>query len=87
MVHCYGLALSMGTIHWKSYLMSNDSSTIIGSFVGSEMVLEKKRVRATLESSSKKESFDRISSCQESWNYKNWIWEILYLTDKNNAIR
>ena len=27
------------------------------------------RVRATIESSSNRESFDRISSCQEFWNF------------------
>ena len=32
-----------------------------------------KRVRATLESSS---SFDRISSHNEFWNFKNWKWDI-----------
>ena len=31
------------------------------------LVIYSIRVRATLESSSKKESFDRISTCQESW--------------------
>ena len=35
-----------------------------------------KRVRATLESSSKRGSLDRISSCQEFWNFENWQWEI-----------
>ena len=33
-------------------------------------------MRATLESSSKRESFDRFSSCQEFWNFENWKWEI-----------
>ena len=42
------------------------------------------QVRATLESSPNRESFDRISTRQESWNLKNWILEILYLTDKNS---
>ena len=41
MGHCYELTLSMVTIHWKSYLMSNDSHTIIGAFIGSEMVCSK----------------------------------------------
>ena len=35
-----------------------------------------KRVRATLESSSKKGSFDRICSRQEFWNFENWKWEM-----------
>ena len=35
-----------------------------------------KRVRASLESSSKRGSFDRISSCQEFQNFENWKWEI-----------
>ena len=33
-------------------------------------------MRATLESSLKKGSFDLISSCQEFWNFENWKWEI-----------
>ena len=33
-------------------------------------------MRATLESSSKRGSFDRIFSCQEFWNFENWKWEI-----------
>ena len=34
------------------------------------------RVRATLESSSKRGSFDNIFSRQEFWNFENWKWEI-----------
>ena len=34
------------------------------------------RRRGTIESSSNKESFDRISSYQESWNFRNWKLEI-----------
>ena len=34
------------------------------------------QVRATIESSSNRESFDRISSYQESWNFRNWKLEI-----------
>ena len=30
------------------------------------------RMRATLESSSKRGIFDRISSSQEFWNFENW---------------
>ena len=33
-------------------------------------------MRATLESSSKRGSFDRFSSCQELWNFENWKREI-----------
>ena len=33
-------------------------------------------MRATLESSSKRGSFDRISSRQEFGNFENWKWEI-----------
>ena len=33
-------------------------------------------MRATLESSSKRGSFDKIFSCQEFWNFENWKWEI-----------
>ena len=33
-------------------------------------------MRATLESSSKRGSFERISSHQEFWNFENWKWEI-----------
>ena len=33
-------------------------------------------MRATLESSLKRGSFDRISSHQEFWNFENWKWEI-----------
>ena len=33
-------------------------------------------MRATLESSSKRGSFDRISSRQECQNFENWKWEI-----------
>ena len=35
-----------------------------------------RRVRAALESSWKRGSFDRISSCQEFWNFQNSKWEI-----------
>ena len=40
------------------------------------MIRNKKRVRATLESSSKRGSFDKIFSRQEFWNFENWKWEI-----------
>ena len=43
-------------------------------------------MRATIGSSSNRESFDRIFSLQESWNFENWILEILYLTIKNNSL-
>ena len=33
-------------------------------------------MRATLESSSKRGSFDKIFSRQEFWNFENWKWEI-----------
>ena len=33
-------------------------------------------MRATLESSSKRGSFDSISSSQEFGNFENWKWEI-----------
>ena len=33
-------------------------------------------MRATLESSSKRGSFDKIFSGQEFWNFENWKWEI-----------
>ena len=39
-------------------------------------ICSKIRVRATLESSSKRGSFDKISSRQEFWNFENWKWEI-----------
>ena len=35
-----------------------------------------RRVRATLESTSKRGSFEKIFSCQEFWNLENWKWEI-----------
>ena len=38
-------------------------------------ILTNKRVRAILESSSKRGSFDRISSCQEFGNFENLKWE------------
>ena len=33
-------------------------------------------MRATLESSSKRGSFEKIFSGQEFWNFENWKWEI-----------
>ena len=33
-------------------------------------------MRATLESSSKRGSFDRIFSRQEFWNFEYWKWEL-----------
>ena len=33
-------------------------------------------MRASLESSSNRGSFDRSSSCQEFLNFENWKWEI-----------
>ena len=33
-------------------------------------------MRATLESSSRRGSFERISSRQELWNFENFNWEI-----------
>ena len=33
-------------------------------------------MRATLESSSKRGGFDRISNCQKFWNFENWKLEI-----------
>ena len=41
-----------------------------------------RQVRATLESSSNRESFDRISGLQESWNFENWNMEILHIFDR-----
>ena len=32
--------------------------------------------KSTSESSSNKEIFDRISNCQESWNFENWNFQI-----------
>ena len=37
---------------------------------------KEERARAALESSSYRESFDRISNCQESQNFENWNLEM-----------
>ena len=46
-------------------------------------------MRATLESSSNRGSFEGISSFQEFWNFENWKWEIeniFYIVCKLNFL-
>ena len=55
--------------------VGDESLQICSSFYLKMIKENLMQVRATLESSSKRGSFDRISSRQEFWNFENWKWD------------
>ena len=43
------------------------------------MLIDQRRARAALESSSKRDSFDMISSFLQSWNFETWKISLVWI--------